>query len=367
MSNYFGLPIRDYNSMRGYQDGGMTASPRGVASGALADTLLKAKAAGDRYEVKDWVPLLGGTGLGTMFMGNAPELFNDMSYYGPSAAIKGDNLATGGIGTYKPDPRTLDAAFLAADATGLASIGSKLGKAGYRKVVDKAVGMPSIEGRRDFMSKGAALAAATALGTGALKLGKQGMDALPKVADNAAATVAKKYKYNNLGDYLKELDTLADRKATVEMAAIRDTSPLFQSNAAKMKAVKKREWLGKLAAENEANYAKQKGLKSKGDKEVLDAFSPQTKEEMRAFKEWSKENDFTWKDEYEKDPRIARIHDAFGAEGDDGLFLPQEYLDEITKGVDMDVIEESYRQKAKPNFTRMDEFLNPPAYDDVPF
>jgi hypothetical protein len=363
MSNYLGLPIRDYNSMRGYS-GSVSASPRSRGSGAIADALLKAKEAGNRYEIKDWVPLLGGTGLGTLFMGDAPELANDMSYYGPSAAIEGGNLATGGIGTYKPDPRTLDAAFLAADAAGIASIGSKLGRVGYKKVMDKAVGMPSVEGRRDFMGKGATLAAVAALGAGGLKLGKHGLDALPKVADNAAATVAKKYKYNSLGDYLKELDTLADRKATVEMAAVRNPSPLFQSNAAKIKQNKKKEWLGKLAEENEAKYAKQKSLQGQGDKEVLDAFSPQTKEEMRAFKEWSKKNDRTWMDEAHKDPKIARSNEAMDSyngwsdiSSNKNVLSDEEYTH----------IMNSYEQNAKPNFTRIDEFLNPPVYDEVPF
>jgi hypothetical protein len=43
-------------------------------------------------------------------MGDAPELVNDVAYYGPKALFKGGNAATGGIGTFAPDKRILDLA-----------------------------------------------------------------------------------------------------------------------------------------------------------------------------------------------------------------------------------------------------------------
>lgn len=115
------------------------APDRNPYGGALADVLLRAKQSADQYEVKPWVPLLGGTGLGELFMGKAPELVDDMSYDGIQAAIRGGNVATGGVGTLRPDKRVLDASMLGLDAYGIGKGVTKLSKTGVNKLITNKV------------------------------------------------------------------------------------------------------------------------------------------------------------------------------------------------------------------------------------
>jgi hypothetical protein len=49
-------------------------------AGKIANFLRKAKEFGNQYEVKDYVPLFGGTGIGDLFLGQAPEEVNRWSY-----------------------------------------------------------------------------------------------------------------------------------------------------------------------------------------------------------------------------------------------------------------------------------------------
>jgi hypothetical protein len=49
-------------------------------AGKIADLLRRAKQFGNQYEVKDYVPFFGGTGIGDLFLGQAPEEVNRWSY-----------------------------------------------------------------------------------------------------------------------------------------------------------------------------------------------------------------------------------------------------------------------------------------------
>jgi hypothetical protein len=49
-------------------------------AGKIADLLRRAKEFGNQYEVKDYVPFFGGTGIGDLFLGQAPEEVNRWSY-----------------------------------------------------------------------------------------------------------------------------------------------------------------------------------------------------------------------------------------------------------------------------------------------
>ena len=207
--------------------GNMQATPRNRIVGDLADILKSGKSAMDQYEMKPWVPLVGGTGLGEMFMGKAPELMDDVSYNGLQAAMRGGNLATGGIGTYGARPAVADAALLGADALGIGKGIGVLTKAGGRAAGNALMGGTTELGRREFMKKAAALsaaAAATGGGAGMLrKLGKETgeviANTIPKVADNVAAT-ATKYKYNSLADYLEHQLYRATEEANIANAEV---------------------------------------------------------------------------------------------------------------------------------------------------
>lgn len=49
-------------------------------AGKIANLLRQAKDFGNQYEIKDYVPFFGGTGLGDLFLGQAPEEVNRWSY-----------------------------------------------------------------------------------------------------------------------------------------------------------------------------------------------------------------------------------------------------------------------------------------------
>lgn len=100
--------------------------PRNAALGAVADFLQRANTAAARvqfnpqvapqFTLADLLPLEGAAGL-----------MQDVAAYGPRALIKGGNVATGGIGTFRPDPRILDVAEAAA-------IGAPVARAAARPV-----------------------------------------------------------------------------------------------------------------------------------------------------------------------------------------------------------------------------------------
>lgn len=254
--------------MTGY----ITNSPRNRYTGTLADTLSSAKAYGDQYEVSPWVPLLGGTGLGTLFMGKAPELVDDVSYQGLKALYRGGNLATGGIGTFQPDKRTFDAAMLGLDAAGitkgLTALGN-LGEAGLNRVA-KAADKRFSQSRRDFLKKSAALggtAAIGGLGLGALRqVGKE-------TGEQVATAAPSRYRFNTLNEYLKDVEARAEKanpydgRPISEIRREQRKSNILQNDAAMYKAAKN-----------------PNDIQSKSNAYRLTEFSPQAKAEMSAAK-----------------------------------------------------------------------------------
>ena len=189
--------------------GNLQATERNDVLGRLADVLLSAKSKANQYEVLPQVPLIGGTGLGDMFMGRAPELIDNMSYDGLRAAIRGGNAATGGIGTYGARPEVADAALLGMDITGIGKGLSGLSKKSASVLYDKLMESGTSLSRREALKKlGAISGSAAVAGTGVGALRKlsdnvvsDALHATPKIADNVATAAAKNYKFNSLADY----------------------------------------------------------------------------------------------------------------------------------------------------------------------
>lgn len=277
-------------------------SPRNPYTGALSDALAKAKSFGNQYEIKDWVPLLGGTGLGDLFLGGSPELLDDVSYQGHRGLVKGGNEATGGIGTYTLDPRVADAAMVGADMYGV----GKLGTYGAKKVVGKAketlterlLKEELNNSRRAFLksgAKGATIAAAGAGGVAAAR--KFGKEAAPKVVDNAAVTATKKYKFDSISDYMKDVDRRA-----------------LEYNKEYDNAYRAIDWDKHIGPEpyhpEEMLYLKRKGIldedaalyqeaKDLGGIEYqskINEFSPKAKEQMKAYKQEADIRGANWTD-----------------------------------------------------------------------
>ena len=270
-------------------------SQRSASLGAIADALLSGKSGLNEYEIKKWMPLIGGTGLGDLFMGQAPELVNDISYYGPQAAFKGGNRVSGGLGTLQPKRETFDAAMLGMDATGLAALTAKLGgnlsKAALNKMAIEAGNLS----RRNFLKGSAAVAGGAALG-GLLKLAKHSTD---NVANKVAKEAPKKYKFNSLkeyNDYLNDLSYDAEN---------------FMAKGREL------EYKRFLAEEEEKLYNKIKFSKETdrlgtvdlfdNPEEVLNAFSPQAKAEMKHFKTKYK----AYTDSYNEMKLTDRYHPEF--------------------------------------------------------
>ena len=90
------------------------ATPQNPYTGALARGLRSLQQLAGQYQVDPRIPLLGGTNVDELLsLPGAASLAEDVSYFGPRSLIRGGNVATGGIGTFKPDPRIADVADVA--------------------------------------------------------------------------------------------------------------------------------------------------------------------------------------------------------------------------------------------------------------
>lgn len=300
--------IRDANSPLGYRgvtNSNVQASPRN-SLGYLADMLSSVKGFGDKATVPDFVPLIGGTGLGELLMGKSPELVDDMSY-SPSAGIRGSNAATGGLGTLTLDKRFVDLGMTLADVLGLGKLGIKIAGKGLSKLADKsgfdATRRAFIEGqgiglnkpnnetavnaassvlspldeilhtqvtRRNVLKGAAAVGGLAATPALLRNFVKDAEHVVPKVADNVAANGVK-HRYDNLVDYLTDVE---------HYSAVTHDYPDKSFNDIVSEVLQGDEQL------YESMKAKQAvGFDQKHTNDVLNSFSPKAKAEMKAYKE----------------------------------------------------------------------------------
>lgn len=279
---------------------------RNQVIGRIADILKQGKGYANQYAIKDWVPLIGGTGLGDMFMGKAPELADDASY-NLLSLIRGGNQATGGLGTYTFDPRSADAGLLAADALGIGKGLGSLGRAGSRtagSAFESMTNGSTSESRREALKKigaltGSAVTGGTVLGTGRKLLDNFATDIAPKVADNVAVNTTKKYKFNSLNDYFDHVRNIADEEGYIAHAESgydmpsEDFMEAWQhpDNALGYNSHFKRVLTGDEQAYKEAKAA---GVEPKN------SFSPQAKQEMSSYKRASQEGAWTDPNNYDE-------------------------------------------------------------------
>jgi len=108
----------------------MRATPQSRITGPIANAVRKAQQFASQYELDPRIPLLGGTGVDELLsLPDAASLLEDVSYNGMGALVRGGNAATGGLGTFRPDPRIVSAADVAATATGVGQLGALAAKA----------------------------------------------------------------------------------------------------------------------------------------------------------------------------------------------------------------------------------------------
>lgn len=279
------------------------ASPRTSILGNLADLLMSGKNTANKYEILPQVPLIGGTGLGDLFLGKSPELLDDMSY-NISSAIRGGNKATGGLGTYTLDKRSADLGMLGLDAYGLGKGVVSLGKHGLNKLLNqsgfntakrsflqgKSAGLTeevnlNIEkaiskideilqkpvSRRDLL-KNSAIAvgvggAAAVAPSGLRKFVKNTEHITPKAVEH----LQNKYMYNSLDEYFKDIDHYSH--VTKDFGDL-SPSEIFS------KVLKNDEQVYKNIKENNIY-----DFNNDFNEFKLNQFSPRAKQEMKALKQ----------------------------------------------------------------------------------
>jgi len=311
----------------------LKAPKRNDVIGRLADILQSGKDTANQYQILPQVPLIGGTGLGDMFMGKAPELINDISYDGLQAAIRGGNTATGGIGTYGARPAVADAALLGLDVAGIGKGLGGLSRRSASALYDKLIEGGTSLSRREALKKLGALSGGAAIagsGVGVLRKLADNVvtDVAPKVLDNVAVQAAKKYKFNSLTEYLAYIRNRASEEAHIqaeELGGGFSEDDLLGSTD---------EWTHKLLRSHDNTYQAKKKMYSTGgtyDPEIYQLspghqyeyneflkqrndFSPTAKQEMKDFKQTTSKlaSDFG-----EANPEESWMHWAINSPEDD--------------------------------------------------
>jgi hypothetical protein len=107
----------------------MRAIPKNETLGAVADFVGRVREMANQYEIKDWVPLLGGLGVGDLLVGKSPEEIENWAYGNLPAT-----MPPPGTGGYVPVMKTgrkqsvADTAMLGLDVAGPAVGVGKLAK-----------------------------------------------------------------------------------------------------------------------------------------------------------------------------------------------------------------------------------------------
>jgi hypothetical protein len=325
--------------------GELKASPRNSLLGLFSDTLRPVRDFGDKAHIPDWVPLLGGSGIGELLMGKSPELLDDLSY-NLSSGIRGGNAATGGLGTLTLDKRSADLGMTAADVAGLSAFALRkalknsltdtvkesrrqfmfgknegLGKATPESLVDTskpiADGIDAVSSipvdRRTFLKGAAAAGAAASIPTMLRKFGKEGGETAAKAAEHTVdniATNATKYKYNSLKEYLDDVtdyshDVGHERAYESMMESGYNNHPgadRYMDNFIDdfdFSKIQRERFIRDENIYNNAkemvnlnpNFAKETdlGIRSQKLQDSLNAFSPQAKKEMKEYKDFVKQ------------------------------------------------------------------------------
>ena len=318
------------------------ASSRSDLLGFIADKLKAGKSFGNKYEILKQIPLLGGTGLGDLFLGNSPELSDDMSY-NLSSVIRGGNRATGGLGTYTLDKRSADLGMTLADALGIGTGTAKLGGKGLNTLLNKSgfdatrraflegkasgLNQPTNEAITSTLStgndilqtpvsrrnvlKGAALAGGAVVAPSLLRnFSKEVEHTVPKVAEHSIDNIVNsgiKHKYNTLAEYFDDVtkssskyyqDDLDNFEVTLSPKEMDD---LYKSHFTER--LKQDESTYKLHKSNAKSYNNPERSLNNLQTKLRDraniyleenSFSPQAKQEMAEYKNhansyWSNE------------------------------------------------------------------------------
>jgi hypothetical protein len=124
----------------------MRATPRNPAMGGVADFVRGVRDLANQYEIKDFVPLLGGMGVGDLLLGKSPEELEEWAY--GNAPMRIPEMSNVPIVKTGRKEQLADTMFLGVDAAGIGKGAGVAGKAAAKKLGPKAAEMAG-----DFLQK----------------------------------------------------------------------------------------------------------------------------------------------------------------------------------------------------------------------
>jgi hypothetical protein len=107
--------------------GEMRATPRNPVMGGVADFVRGVRDLANQYEIKDFVPLLGGMGVGDLLLGKSPEELEEWAY--GNAPMRIPEMSNVPMVKTGRKEQLADTLFLGADAAGLGKVTGVAGKA----------------------------------------------------------------------------------------------------------------------------------------------------------------------------------------------------------------------------------------------
>lgn len=126
--------------------GEIRPTPRNPVLGGVADFVRNVRDLANQYEIKEFVPLLGGMGIGDLLMGQSPEEIEEWAY--GNAPMRIPEMSNVPIVKTGRKEQLMDTMFLGVDAAGL---GKGAGIAG--KAAAKSLGPKAAEMAGDFLQK----------------------------------------------------------------------------------------------------------------------------------------------------------------------------------------------------------------------
>ena len=192
----------------GAMEGEMSAIPRSEGVGMVADFVRNVRDLANQYEIKDWVPLLGGLGVGDLLLGKSPEEIENWAY-GNAPMV----MPPSGTGGYIPVVKTgrkeglADAAMLGIDVAGMPKGAGMVAK-GVGRGVTKAAKVAGNVGRDIGREM------ATTPPTGAVQLAPS--QPLPNVVSTRLPTAVKATEDPMSGQLLSDLATMKTDPAAFE-------------------------------------------------------------------------------------------------------------------------------------------------------
>jgi hypothetical protein len=117
----------------------MRATPRNRVMGGVADFVRGVRDLANQYEIKDFVPLLGGMGVGDLLLGKSPEELEEWAY--GNAPMRIPEMSNVPVVKTGRKEQLMDTMFLGVDAAGIGKGAAMTGKAAVKNLGPTAANM----------------------------------------------------------------------------------------------------------------------------------------------------------------------------------------------------------------------------------